>query len=171
MSTTHLPRLLSTLERAALGAVARVYPPELVDKALDTWGRKEERRRALPPRLMVYFVIAMALFSSVSYREVLQNLVESLRGVRAYFGQIGRPRPSLPRRCPLPCVPRAPAPAGHAEMGGRRRPKQGAGMARRAVCALGLITGKYRRGPASPWRGNGSVSSRCASCSRWWCSP
>ena len=33
---------------------------------------------------MVYFVIAMALFSDAAYREVLQNLVESLRGLRAW---------------------------------------------------------------------------------------
>ena len=42
-------------------------------------------------------------------------------------------RPPSPPRCrPLPCVPMAPAPDGRAEMGGRRRPKQGAGMARSA---------------------------------------
>ena len=84
MRTTQPPGLLSTLEHAALGAVARLYPPKLVDQALDKWDREEERRRALPARLMVYFVIAMALFSDAAYREVLQNLVESLRGLRAW---------------------------------------------------------------------------------------
>jgi hypothetical protein len=84
MRTTQAPQLLSTLERASLGAVARIYPPELVDEILLRYDRKEERRRALPARLMVYFVIAMALFSASAYREVLHNLVESLRQLRAW---------------------------------------------------------------------------------------
>ncbi len=50
----------------------------------------------------------------------------------ASFGPGGRPRPSHARCCLLPCVPMAPAPAGRAEMGSRRRPKQVAGMARSA---------------------------------------
>lgn len=84
MHTTPAPQLLSALERASLGAVARTYPAELVDEVLERFDRKEERRRALPARLMVYFVIAMALYSSSAYREVLQNLVEGLRGLRAW---------------------------------------------------------------------------------------
>ena len=50
----------------------------------------------------------------------------------AYSGHAGSPCPSHPRCRPSSCVPMAPAPAGRAEMGGRRRPKQGAGMARSA---------------------------------------
>ena len=84
MRTTQAPLLLSTLERASLGAVARIYPPELVDEILLRYDRKEERRRALPARLMVYFVIAMGLFSASAYREVLHNLVDSLRQLRAW---------------------------------------------------------------------------------------
>ena len=84
MRKTPAPQLLSTLERASLGAVARIYPAELVDEILQRYDRKEERRRALPARLMVYFIIAMALFSASAYREVLQNLVEGLRGLRAW---------------------------------------------------------------------------------------
>ena len=84
MRVTPAPQLLSTLERASLGAVARIYPAELVDEILQRYDRKEERRRVLPARLMVYFVIAMALFSASAYREVLQNLVEGLRGLRAW---------------------------------------------------------------------------------------
>jgi len=75
---------LSTTERISLGALARVYPPETVDAILLSCDRKEERRRRLPARLMVYFVIALALWSGSAYREVMHKLVEGLRGLRAW---------------------------------------------------------------------------------------
>jgi hypothetical protein len=82
---TRSPRQpLSTTERISLGALARVYPPETVDAILLSCGRKEERRRRLPARLMVYFVIALALWSGSAYRGVMHKLVEGLRGLRAW---------------------------------------------------------------------------------------
>ena len=75
---------LPTAERISLGALARVYPADIVDEVLEHCGRKEERRRLLPARLMVYFVIALALFSGSAYREVMHKLVEGLRGLRAW---------------------------------------------------------------------------------------
>jgi hypothetical protein len=41
--------------------------------------RTEQRRRLLPARLVVYFVLAMALFSPAPYLEVLRHLIEGLR--------------------------------------------------------------------------------------------
>ncbi|WP_405655046.1 transposase domain-containing protein [Streptomyces sp. NBC_00019] len=42
-------------------------------------GRGEQRRRLLPARLVVYFVLALALFSPAPYLEVMRHLVEGLR--------------------------------------------------------------------------------------------
>jgi hypothetical protein len=41
-------------------------------------GRAEQRRRLLPARLVVYFVLALALFSPAPYLEVLRHLTEGL---------------------------------------------------------------------------------------------
>jgi hypothetical protein len=41
----------------------------------------EQRRRLLPARLVVSFVLALALFSPAPYLEVLRHLVEGLRGL------------------------------------------------------------------------------------------
>jgi len=43
-------------------------------------GRAEHRRRLLPARLVVYFVLALALFSPAPYLDVMRHLVEGLRG-------------------------------------------------------------------------------------------
>ncbi|WNM30935.1 IS4 family transposase [Streptomyces sp. Li-HN-5-11] len=57
-----------------------VYPPGLVDRVVAACGRAEHRRRLLPARLVVYFVLALALFSPAPYLEVMRHLVEGLRG-------------------------------------------------------------------------------------------
>jgi len=55
-----------------------VFPPGLVDGVLAEAGRVEQRHRLLPARVVVYYVLAMALFSDASYEEVMRALVEGL---------------------------------------------------------------------------------------------
>ena len=62
----------------ALGVLTRTFGPRLVDAVLADTGRAERRVRLLPARLMVYFVLAMALFADADYAEVLRQLVEGL---------------------------------------------------------------------------------------------
>ncbi|WP_369220603.1 IS4 family transposase [Streptomyces sp. R39] len=57
-----------------------VYPSGLVDRAVAACGRAEQRRRLLPARLMVYFVLGLALFSPAPYLDVMRHLVEGLLG-------------------------------------------------------------------------------------------
>ncbi|MER6573684.1 transposase domain-containing protein [Streptomyces sp. NPDC001093] len=67
-------------ELSGLGLLTRVYPPGLVDRVVAACGRAERRRRLLPARLVVYFVLGLALFSPAPYLEVMRHLVEGLRG-------------------------------------------------------------------------------------------
>ena len=67
-------------ELSGLGLLTWVYPPGLVDRVVAACGRAEHRRRLLPARLVVYFVLALALFSPAPYLEVMRHLVEGLRG-------------------------------------------------------------------------------------------
>jgi hypothetical protein len=73
-------------ELAGVGVLTWVYPPGLVDRVVAACGRTEERRRLLPARLTVYFVLALALFSPAPYLEVLRHLVEGLRTVGRWDG-------------------------------------------------------------------------------------
>ncbi|MGW6504525.1 IS4 family transposase [Nonomuraea angiospora] len=66
------------IERVALGALTRVFPPDLVDVVVAKTGTREERVRLLPSRLMVYFVLGRALFSPAPYREVARTLTHTL---------------------------------------------------------------------------------------------
>ena len=58
--------------------LTRVFPPELVDEVVAAAGRAERRHRLLPARVVVYYVLAMALFAEGSYEEVMRQLVEGL---------------------------------------------------------------------------------------------
>lgn len=55
-----------------------MFPPELVDGVVAEVGRRERRQRLLPARVVVYYVLALALFSGSSYEEVMRQLVEGL---------------------------------------------------------------------------------------------
>lgn len=61
-----------------LRALARVYPAKLVDEVIERCNCKEERVRLLPARFVLYFVLALALFSDSNYREVMRKLVDGL---------------------------------------------------------------------------------------------
>ena len=65
-------------DRVGVGVLTRVFPPGLVDRVLVETGGVEVRRRSLPSRLVVYFVVGMALFAESSYEEVLRQLTEGL---------------------------------------------------------------------------------------------
>ena len=65
-------------DHISIGVLTRVFPPELVDGVVAAAGRREQRHRLLPARVVVYYVLALALFADASYEEVMRQLVEGL---------------------------------------------------------------------------------------------
>ena len=65
----------------SLGVLASSVPRDAVDDAVAAAG-KEARRAGgrLPPHVMVYFVMALALFADEDYEEVAARLTETLQG-------------------------------------------------------------------------------------------
>jgi hypothetical protein len=59
--------------------MARAIPSERVRQVLAETGTASERERDLPAQVMVYYVIALALYMGSSTREVLRCLLEGLR--------------------------------------------------------------------------------------------
>ncbi|MGH8897437.1 MAG: transposase domain-containing protein [Egibacteraceae bacterium] len=72
--------------------MTRTFPPELVDELLAETGRTQQRSRLLPARLVVCYVLALALFSQDSYEEVMRSLVEGLSWASGWAQQ--RPVPT-----------------------------------------------------------------------------
>ena len=65
-------------DRVALGVLTATFPRSLVDEVIEVTGRREQRNRLLPAHLTVYYVLAMTLFSSAGYEEVMRSLTEGL---------------------------------------------------------------------------------------------
>jgi hypothetical protein len=62
----------------SVGVLTRVFPADLVDEVIASTGRREQRHRSLPARVMAYFSIGMALYSEGSYEDVLAQLTDGL---------------------------------------------------------------------------------------------
>ncbi len=65
-------------DHISIGVLTRVFPPEVVDRAITETGKTERRQRLLPARVVVYYVLGLALFSHCAYEEVMRMLVEGL---------------------------------------------------------------------------------------------
>jgi hypothetical protein len=65
-----------------LGVVARLFPKDQVEAVLNATCKASQRQRDLPAHVVVYYVIALALFTQASYREVLRCLLEGVRWLR-----------------------------------------------------------------------------------------
>jgi len=63
----------------SLGVIARFFPVEKIHDVLEQTNRASIRERDLPAHVVVYYVIALALYMRSSYREVLRCLLEGVQ--------------------------------------------------------------------------------------------
>lgn len=62
----------------SLGVLTKFVPVQKVEAVLSETGRQSQRRRQLPAPVVVYYVLALALYMEASYGEVLRCLLEGL---------------------------------------------------------------------------------------------
>lgn len=74
-----LPEGTRVTDYMSLGVISKAFPLSTVHRILDETNRVSERERELPAHVVVYYVIALALYMQVSYREVLRCLLEGMR--------------------------------------------------------------------------------------------
>lgn len=72
------------VDRIGIGVLAKVFTPELVDRVIDEVGVREQRKRALPARVVVYYLLAMVLFFQSSYGQVWNKLVAGLEWAKRF---------------------------------------------------------------------------------------
>jgi len=73
-------------DEVSIGLLATVFPAERVVAAIEEAGVREQRNRALPARLMVYFALALWLDFGKGYVRVLTGLLTGLRWARGGWG-------------------------------------------------------------------------------------
>ena len=70
-------------DRVGIGVLTRLVPRDLVDEVLAETGRRQKRSRLLPAHVVVYFVMAMAVFRD-GYEEVMRRLAGGLQFMRGW---------------------------------------------------------------------------------------
>ena len=66
----------------SLGVIAKTFPLTAIRAALAETHKASVRQRDLPAHVVVYYVIALALYMQSSYREVLRCLLEGIQWLR-----------------------------------------------------------------------------------------
>lgn len=63
----------------SLGVLTKTFPMNTIKSILDQTGRGSIRQRELPAHIVIYYIIALALYMQSSCREVLRCLTEGIR--------------------------------------------------------------------------------------------
>jgi hypothetical protein len=63
----------------SLGVITKTFPLSIIGPVLSNTGTASVRQRDLPAQVVVYYVIALALYMQSSYREVLRCLLEGIQ--------------------------------------------------------------------------------------------
>ena len=74
-----LPEGSRITDYISLGVITKTFPLKRVRSVLAATGKASQRERDLPAHVVVYYVIALALYMQSSYREVLRCLLEGVQ--------------------------------------------------------------------------------------------
>lgn len=77
-TVAELPRGSRITDYISVGVITKTFPLEKISRILQSTGKVSQRQRDLPAHVVVYYVLALALFMQVSYREVLRCLLEGI---------------------------------------------------------------------------------------------
>ena len=78
-TVAELPPDTRITDHISLGVITKTFPLSKVKAVVAATGKTSQRQRDLPAHVVVYYVIALALYMQVSYREVLRCLLEGIQ--------------------------------------------------------------------------------------------
>ena len=81
-TVAELPPGARITDYISLGVITKSFPLSAIESVLSETGKASVRQRDLPAQVVVYYVIALALYMQSSYREVLRCLLEGVQWLR-----------------------------------------------------------------------------------------
>ncbi|MGA9899653.1 MAG: IS4 family transposase [Terriglobales bacterium] len=81
-TVAELPPGTRITDYISLGVITKTFPLSSIGPVLSSTGTTSIRERDLPAQVVVYYVIALALYMQSSYREVLRCLLEGVQWLR-----------------------------------------------------------------------------------------
>lgn len=77
-TVAELPAGARITDYISLGVISKAFPITTIRTVLAQAGAASLRQRDLPAQVVVYYVLALALYMQSSYREVLRCLLEGI---------------------------------------------------------------------------------------------
>lgn len=77
-TVAELPAGARITDYISLGVISKAFPITTIRTVLAQTGAASLRQRDLPAQVVVYYVLALALYMQSSYREVLRCLLEGI---------------------------------------------------------------------------------------------
>ena len=77
-----LPKGCRITDHISLGVIAKTFPLGTIKEILERTGKTSKRERDLPAHVVVYYIIALALYMQSSNREVLRCLLEGIQWLK-----------------------------------------------------------------------------------------
>lgn len=87
-TVSELPSGTRITDYISLGVITKTFPLAIIQEILRETGRTSIRNRDLPAHVVVYYVIALALYMRSSYREVLRCLLEGIQWLLSPGAQV-----------------------------------------------------------------------------------
>jgi len=81
-TVAQLPPGARITDYISLGVISKTFPVEKVKQIISDAGKASQRQRDLPAHVVLYYVIALALYMRSSYREVLRCLLEGIQWLK-----------------------------------------------------------------------------------------
>ena len=81
-TVAELPSGSRITDYISLGVITKTFPSASIVTILEATAKSSVRQRDLPAHVVVYYVIALALYMQSSYREVLRCLLEGIQWLR-----------------------------------------------------------------------------------------
>ena len=81
-TVAELPSGSRITDYISIGVITKTFPLSSIGPVLSNTGKSSIRQRDLPAQVVVYYVIALALYMQSSYREVLRCLLEAVQWLR-----------------------------------------------------------------------------------------
>ncbi|MGA8085769.1 MAG: transposase domain-containing protein [Terracidiphilus sp.] len=81
-TVAELPPGARITDYISLGVITKTFPDSAIGAVLARTDKASIRQRDFPAQVVVYYVIALALYMQSSYREVLRCLLEGVQRLR-----------------------------------------------------------------------------------------
>ena len=85
-TVAELPKGARITDYISVSVISKTFPMSTIQAILSRTGKASQRHRELPAQVVLYYVIALALYMQVSCREILRCVIDGRKHMESRFG-------------------------------------------------------------------------------------